>query len=119
MFLQPKNLINSTESEIFKSCDYVQQKYSQIISPNFSLQFINMLTLIKADLNSEMSVKNFTDLLLNKYNYLESDFAQVYIVLLLFFTMPITSASAERSFSKLKQIKNYLRNQIGQERLKY
>lgn len=78
-----------------------------------------MLTLIKADLNPEMSVKNFTDLLLIKYNYLESDFAQVYIVLLLFFTMPITSASAERFFSKLKMIKNYLRNQIGQERLKY
>jgi hypothetical protein len=29
----------------------------------------------------------------------------------------VTSASAERSFSKLKLIKNYLRNSIGQERL--
>lgn len=24
LFLQPKNLINSTESEILKSCDYIQ-----------------------------------------------------------------------------------------------
>jgi hypothetical protein len=31
--------------------------------------------------------------------------------------MPITVTGAERSFSKLKLIKNYLRNSCGQERL--
>lgn len=31
--------------------------------------------------------------------------------------MPVTSASAERSFSKLKLIKNYLRSTISQDRL--
>jgi len=32
-------------------------------------------------------------------------------------TIPITSAGAERSFSKLKLIKNYLRNSMSQQRL--
>lgn len=32
-------------------------------------------------------------------------------------TMPVTVASAERSFSKLKLIKNYLRSTMSQERL--
>lgn len=32
-------------------------------------------------------------------------------------TIPVTVASAERSFSKLKLIKNYLRNSTSQERL--
>lgn len=32
-------------------------------------------------------------------------------------TIPITSASAERSFSKLKLIKSYLRNFMSQQRL--
>ena len=32
-------------------------------------------------------------------------------------TLPVTVASAERSFSKLKLIKNYLRSNMGQERL--
>ncbi|EFN78227.1 hypothetical protein EAI_00043, partial [Harpegnathos saltator] len=32
-------------------------------------------------------------------------------------TLPITIASSERSFSKLKIIKNYLRSSMSQERL--
>ena len=32
-------------------------------------------------------------------------------------TIPVSTASAERSFSKLKLIKNYLRNTMGQKRL--
>lgn len=32
-------------------------------------------------------------------------------------TVPMTSATAERSFSKLKTIKSYLRNTISQKRL--
>ena len=37
--------------------------------------------------------------------------------LILFCTLPVTVASAERSFSKLKLIKSYLRSSIAQERL--
>jgi hypothetical protein len=33
------------------------------------------------------------------------------------FTMPVTVASAERSFSKLKLLRNYLRSKMSQERL--
>lgn len=36
---------------------------------------------------------------------------------ILFCTLPVTVASAERSFSKLKLIKSYLRSSIAQERL--
>ena len=38
-------------------------------------------------------------------------------VLMLFLTIPVTVASTERSFSKLKLIKNYLRNSVSQKRL--
>ena len=38
-------------------------------------------------------------------------------VLKLLFTLPVTVASAERSFSKLKLIKNYLRSTMSTNRL--
>ncbi|XP_022166846.1 uncharacterized protein LOC111031275 [Myzus persicae] len=54
---------------------------------------------------------------------IENDFATSYSDILgaciIYLTLPVTVATAERSFSKLKIIKNYLRNSIGQERLSY
>jgi len=51
------------------------------------------------------------------YSAISSGFTDVVTALLLFLTLPVTVATAERSFSKLKLIKNYLRNTMGQERL--
>jgi hypothetical protein len=39
------------------------------------------------------------------------------VALRILLTLPVTAASAERSFSKLKIVKNYLRSQISQDRL--
>ena len=48
---------------------------------------------------------------------LNSLFPNVCIALRIFLTIPATVASAERSFSKLKMIKNYLRTTMLQDRL--
>lgn len=42
---------------------------------------------------------------------------EVATVLKLFLTIPVTSATAERLFSKLKLIKSYLRSTMAQQRL--
>jgi hypothetical protein len=47
---------------------------------------------------------------------LNSLFCNVIIALRIFCTIPVPVASAERSFSKLKLVKNYLRSTMGQER---
>jgi hypothetical protein len=44
---------------------------------------------------------------MKKYSCLESDVADVYTAFFLYFTLPVTTATEERSFSKLKIIKNY------------
>ena len=44
-------------------------------------------------------------------------YPNVVIAYRILFTMPVTVASAERSFSKLKLLKNYLRSVMSQERL--
>ena len=49
---------------------------------------------------------------------MSSSFPEVCNAFLLFVTIPVTTANVERSFSKVKLIKTYLRNSMGQERLR-
>ena len=48
---------------------------------------------------------------------LEKLFPNVCIALRIYCTIPVSVAEAERSFSKLKIVKNFLRSTMGQERL--
>lgn len=50
-------------------------------------------------------------------NNLQEVYPNCYISIRILLTIPVSTASAERSFSKLKLIKNYLRNAMSQERL--
>ena len=62
-------------------------------------------------------IKQLAHMIIVDYSAISSGFTDVVTALLLFLTLPVTVATAERSFSKLKLIKNYLRNTMGQERL--
>ena len=46
-------------------------------------------------------------------------YSNILVVYRILLTVPVTVASAERSFSKLKLFKNYLRSTMSQERLKW
>ncbi|XP_028417331.1 uncharacterized protein LOC114541726 [Dendronephthya gigantea] len=46
-----------------------------------------------------------------------STYSKLLLAVVIFITLPVTIASAERSFSKWKLIKNYLRSSIAQDRL--
>jgi hypothetical protein len=50
-------------------------------------------------------------------HYNSVTFWEVVTAMLLFMTLPVTVASAERSFSKMKTSQSYLRSSMGQERL--
>jgi hypothetical protein len=74
------------------------------------------MTTIKEKLTKLNSIKEFLEFLI-KQPLLTSSVPEVATTLILFLTLPVTSANAERSFSKLKLIKNYLRSTQEQERL--
>ena len=54
--------------------------------------------------------------LIHEHDMIES-FANIEILLRLYLCMFVTNCTGERSFSKLKLVKNYVRNSMGQERL--
>jgi hAT family C-terminal dimerisation region len=50
-------------------------------------------------------------------NDLQQVLTEIYELYSLIITIPVTSASVERSFSTLKRIKTFLRNTMSQDRL--
>lgn len=73
------------------------------------------LTAIYFDNEFHKSVSKLNDYI--KHHELADVFPQTYILTALILTIPATSASAERSFSALRRVKNYLRNSQSDERL--
>jgi len=65
--------------------------------------------------NNSGSLQPIFQIFLNKG--LISVFPNVYTMLKIGLTLPVTRASPERAFSKLKIVKNRLRSTMGQERL--
>lgn len=61
------------------------------------------------------SIRNLLQCILD--NDLASIYKDIFSSCIIFLTLPVTVANAERSFSKLKMIKNYLRNSMQQVRL--
>jgi len=53
---------------------------------------------------------------IHKYS-LKDVYPNIELALRIFLTIPVTTATCERSFSKLKIVKNYLRSTTSQDRL--
>lgn len=115
--IQPAFLATASEKEIHsKAVDFVE-KFSQDVSPMFPSQICIIKSSFKDDLEKIKSVRELADLLMINHSSLSSSYPDVCTACIMYLTVPVTVAKAERSFSKLKLIKNYLRNSMGQERL--
>lgn len=117
-FLEPQNLLRNSKQETLGKCENLCKKYSKVLSNSFINQFAMMYEVIKHDLTSKMTIRQFFELLINKYACMEVDFSEVYAAFLLFFILPVTVATLERSFSKLKILKNCMRSTTSEQRLR-
>lgn len=116
--LFPANLINKEENVIILEASSLQSKYPDDISPEFPIQLLSFRTTMEREIKKTTTVKQLADLLMLQYAAISSSYPDVCTAFILFLSLPVTVASAERSFSKLKYIKSYLRNSMAQERLK-
>jgi hypothetical protein len=68
-------------------------------------------------LNKSKTTKEIAEMLLIEHSPLTTTYTDVCTAFILYLTLPIKFAAAERSFSKLKITKNYVRSTIAQDRL--
>jgi len=78
---------------------------------------LSFRALFKDDIKQIPTVMELAHFLVVKNYSLLPTFQDLYTAFLLFLTLPVTVATAERSFSKLKLIKTYLRNTMQDDRL--
>ena len=115
--LNSVNLSRLDEHETLEAATRLKQEYSNDLSEAFPMQLVSYKASLKADINKASSIKQLAQMLIVEYGAVLSVFAVVLTALLLFLTLPVTVASAERSFSRLNIIKSYLRNTMGYNRL--
>lgn len=117
-FLFPRNFVKLEVAEIKVATSNLLRVYGEDFDGDdlerevrsFQVEFLDEL---KAE--DVTSVSSILEIIYKAR--IASFFPQLCKLLLLFLTIPVTVASAERSFSKLKIIKSYLRSSMAQERL--
>jgi hAT family C-terminal dimerisation region len=110
-----KNIQN--KEELMKHCSTLQEKLtvhskSDIDGELLCDEILGLQHYLKDNQATPIEVLNF----INKHN-LQELFPNTWITLRILLTIPVTVASGERSFSKLKLIKTYLRSTMSQIRL--
>ena len=116
--LHPHKLLAMSEKEIQVASQNLIQIYPEL-EPSFYYELFQLRVSFENEIKNEptTTIREFAELLFVTYNSAASAFPNVLTTLFIFLTLPVTTAAAKRSFSKLKLIKNYLRSQISQERL--
>lgn len=112
-FLQPQNLVEYSEKDTIKCYYDFILYYDTDVSSDLTRQVLSLKEFI--GITKLKTIKELSLYIIK--NDISSLYSEVLTSCIIFLSLPVTVASAERSFSKLKLIKNYLRNSTSQDRL--
>ena len=99
IFLAPQNLVKLSAKEVETSARKVIKENPSDFSEDLEYELRAFVTEYKAEIASRESVIGVLKILLN--SHVGPSFPQLHNLLVLFLTIPVTVATAERSFSKL------------------
>lgn len=117
-FLTGPALRNQSLNDLTKCATDFGLKYSNDVDVVELCNEIETFKMQAEELLGDLEKATPLDLLQKIQEFNLSDiYPNIQIALRIYLTLPVTVASCERSFSKLKLIKNYLRSKMGQERL--
>ena len=107
-----------TGNDIHSAVTAISEAYPNDLSPDFSSEFDQFTTFVEHQERATGQARSAASLYsLLKCRDLQLAFPNVEIALKIFLSLMITNCSGERSFSKLKLIKNELRSTMLQNRL--
>ena len=119
-------LLKSCAAQPVKPSTALQAMYKDDINFN-TLEFqLKMLPdLIEtANKQQQMGIKKVTSInticdIFNSCTFAKTMLCEVHKIMKIYLTVPVTSATAERSFSTLRRVKNYLRTTMTEKRLNH
>ncbi|XP_065645445.1 uncharacterized protein LOC136075925 [Hydra vulgaris] len=115
-FLNGNSLASMSVEDLKKCGDKLYQKYVRDLNANEFPSEIESFKFQASVLIPDLKNANPLKILQFMHTYsLTEAYPFIEIALRIFLTLPVTVASCERGFSKLKLLKNYLRSFMGQE----
>jgi hypothetical protein len=115
--LSPQHILSFDDDALKASAARLTQLFPRDLSDSLADELLLLKSVFRKNLETASSVKQVLELLLVTFPEIASSYPEIITGCYIFLTLPMTVASAERSFSKLKLIKNHLRTSMVQDRL--